>query len=52
LADGFEIDRAGALVTGGLSAVVVVVGVGTVVVGLVEPFEVERDVWVADVATT
>jgi hypothetical protein len=52
LADGFEIDRAGALVTGGLSTVVVVVGVGTVVVGLVEPFEVERDVWVADVATT
>ena len=63
MADGFEIDRAGALVTGGLFTVVVVagatvvgvttvVGVGTVVVGLVEPFEVERDVWVADVTAT
>jgi len=50
LADGFEIERAGALVTGdSLSSVVVVgatvvgvttvVGGGVVVVGLGEPFE-------------
>jgi len=50
LADGFEIERAGALVTGGLFIVVVVVGAtvvgvttvvggGVVVVGLGEPFE-------------
>jgi hypothetical protein len=61
-ADGFEIERGGVLVTGGLLTVVVVVGatvvvvvgatvVGVttvvggrvVVVGLGEPFEVERD---------
>jgi len=54
LADGFEIERAGALVTGGLFIVVVVVGAtvvgvttvvggGVVVVGLGEPFEAGRE---------
>jgi hypothetical protein len=61
LAEGLEIDGAGALV-GAFTVVVVVgatvvgvttvVGVGTVVVGLVEPFESERDLWVVDEATT
>jgi hypothetical protein len=61
LADGFEIDSAGALVTGlivvvGVGATVVgvttVVGGGVVVVGLVEPFGFERACWVVDEATT
>ena len=53
LADGFEIDSAGALVTRLFIVVVVVgatvvgvttvVGGGVVVVGLVEPFEFERE---------
>jgi hypothetical protein len=62
LADGFEIERGGAFVTGGLFTVVVVVGatvvgvttvvgVGIVVVGLGEPFDVDRDFGVPDVAT-
>ena len=53
LAEGFETEGAGALMTGALFTVVVVVGatvvgvttvvgVGVVVVGLVEPFEFER----------
>jgi hypothetical protein len=54
LADGLEIDGAGALVTGGLFTVVVVVGAtvvgvttvvggGVVVVGLLVPFEFVRE---------
>jgi hypothetical protein len=61
LADGFEIESAGALVTGlivvvGVGATVVgvttVVGGGVVVVGLAEPFEFEREWLVVDEATT
>jgi hypothetical protein len=60
LADGFEIEGAGALVTGlivvvGVGATVVgvttVVAGGVVVVGLVEPFEFERDWWVVTATT-
>ena len=63
LADGFEIERAGALVTGGLFIVVVVVGAtvvggttvvggGVVVVGLGEPFEAGREFRFEVAATT
>jgi hypothetical protein len=62
LADGLE-TVGDAFVTGGLFTVVVVVGatvvgvttvvgVGMVVVGAGEPFEVERDAGVPEVATT
>jgi hypothetical protein len=63
LADGFEIERAGVLLTGALLTVVVVVGAtvvgvttvvggGVVVVGFGEPFPVERDLCVDISATT
>jgi hypothetical protein len=63
LADGLEIERGGALVTGGLFTVVVVVGAtvvgvttvvggGVVVVGLLEPLEFDREFCVGLLART